>query len=244
MWWLHADEGTAVPHACSADCTRIVSGSWVCSHTGAVLGPAPRQRSGSSEPATPRRKGDSSPGAAERFVAAVQHMMRRLVSGERRVAVEGARAEKARTQATRAAQRSIAAEYARGVRPNLGNAMCVAWAQYERSTNAMDMSAHLDDATEKTVLRACEEFFRAHLAREPSLEVVENRPLPDSLALATLYFMRDGLPGVLPKNKFLHANLPELARLKNYGCRVAHYTHARRFVQAMLDDERAHHVGA
>ena len=51
--------------------------------------------------------------------------------------------------------------------------MCVAWTQYERTTNAVEVSTHLDASTQRAILRACADFFRDHLAREPSKEVAE-----------------------------------------------------------------------
>ena len=80
--------------------------------------------------------------------------------------------------------------------------------------------------------------FTSRTSWEPSGEVFENRPSPKALALSTLYLMREGIPSLLQQNDFLMVQLPELSRLKCYGCKVSTYTHARRFTQAMLYDER------
>ena len=63
----------------------------------------------------------------------------------------------------------------------------------------------------------------------------------EAITLATLYMMRDGVPGILEKNAFVAANLPDLARLKNYGFQIGRYTNARRLIQSSLEsvyDER------
>lgn len=46
----------------------------------------------------------------------------------------------------------------------------------------------------------------------------------DSLALATIFFMREGIPGKLRRSKFLSANLPDLGRLRTYGIQISHFT--------------------
>lgn len=104
--------------------------------------------------------------------------------------------------------------------------------------NAMDLSSSLDGSKERDIVKACTEFYESHLLREPSGEVFENRPSPEALALSTLYLMREGIPSLLQQNDFLMVQLPELSRLKCYGCKVSTYTHARRFTQVMLYDER------
>lgn len=232
IWWdEEADDTCAAPHTCTDTCTRVVHGSWVCAVTGVVLGPALLVPSATARPREKpiKNRGDVSIAARGRFVTAVQDLLIRLVKGEKRLEVEGARAGKARSMAMRAATRSIAADTAAGRMPNMGVAMCAAWTAYEVGTNALAAVTDMDADTEARLLHDCGEFFVAHLARQPHGEVHECRPKLEALALALLYFKRDGIPGIVERDNFLSANLPDLGRLRNYGCTVSHFTHGRRY---------------
>lgn len=239
IWWNEEEDDTReVPHACGDACTRAVRGSWVCTVTGMVLGPAlmvaPPHR-----PDLPsvKNRADCTVAARGRFVTAVQDLLARLVNGDMRTEVEGARASKARSVALRRASKSLASDVEEGRVPNMGAALCHAWTAYERCTNALAVSAGMDADMEGRLLHECGEFFCAHLAREPCLDVQECRPKLDALALALVYFMRDGIPGKLKRSKFLSANLPDLGRLRSYNLSVAHFTHGRRYIQSVLDSE-------
>lgn len=126
-----------------------------------------------------------------------------------------------------------------GFMPNAGRAMCVALTTYERMTCAIEASPQLCHDVERTIIDAAGSFYAAHLARSPGSASTESRPAHEGLALATLYLMRDGLPGMLPRSAFLYASLPELARLKNYGCKVSHYTMSRKYIQTALENKEA-----
>lgn len=239
IWWDEEEDDTrGVPHACSDACTRAVRGSWVCTVTGMVLGPAlmvaPPHR---ADVPSVKNRADCTVAARGRFVTAVQDLLARLVSGDKRAEVEGARASKARALALRCAARALAADAEAGRMPNMGDALCHAWAAYERSTNAMAVSTELDADMESRLLHECGEFFCAHLAREPGPDVQECRPRLEALALALVYFMREGIPSKLKRSKFLSANLPDLGRLRSYGLSVAHFTHGRRYIQSVLDSD-------
>ena len=122
MWWKDdADDTRAAPHMCNDACTRAVRGSWICTHTGAVLGPSLLEATRPRTISTPvKNRADCTPAARGRFLEAIQDLLSKLLSGVRRVAVEGARAEKARTVAVRAASASIAADAAEGRLANVG----------------------------------------------------------------------------------------------------------------------------
>ena len=102
---LEEDAEQPQEHLCSEGCARILGGAWVCALTGANLGPVMQvrplerrsQRRAGSEPALAQ---------AERFMDATQQLLRRLLVSDRRTEVELQRAQKARLNAVRAAQRS------------------------------------------------------------------------------------------------------------------------------------------
>jgi hypothetical protein len=187
-----------------------------------------------------------------RFMTATQQLLRRLVCSERRKSVERTRADKARTLAMRAACRSATADAEAGTMPNAGLALCAALSTYERVTCAMDAEASLPADVEAAVVAASGDFFAAHLlgcsrsgrggarSAEQGWEV---RPAHEGLALATLYLMREGIPGVLPQSRYLAMHLPELARLKTYGCKVSQYTQSRRYIQSTLEARAQQRAG-
>lgn len=225
MWWSDETDDSRSSHVCSDSCTRAVRGSWVCVETGTVLGPALLENVHVAKPQPHvKNRADCSPSARGRFVSSIQDLLTRLVKGEKRMEVEGARAEKGRVAAMKSASRSIAADVEAGRLPNVGIALCAAWTAYEKSTNALNVSAELDATTETHLLHECGEFFCTHLAKEPGAGVQECRPKMDSLALATIFFMREGIPGKLKRSKFLSANLPDLGRLRTYGLQISHFT--------------------
>lgn len=241
IWWdEEADDTCAAPHTCTDTCTRVVHGSWVCAVTGVVLGPALLVPSAQPRPREKpvKNRGDVSIAARGRFVTAVQDLLHRLIKGEKRLEVEGARAEKARAMAMRAASRSIALDTAAGHMPNMGIALCAAWTSYEAGTNALVAVIDMDADTESRILEDCGDFFVTHLARQPHSEVHECRPKLEALALALLYFKRDGIPGIINRSNFLSANLPDLGRLRNYNCAVSSFTHGKRYIQSVLDAKR------
>lgn len=249
MFWLdERDESKPAPHACGPTCARIEGVNWVCTRTGTLLGPAlhaaliPSARSPGSRFAP--RNHDCSPDARGRFMTAAQQLLRRLVVSDRRHDVERSRAEKARVLAMRAAYRSFLQDSQEGRLPNVGLALCSALATFERSTSAMDVRTTLQPDVEGAILRVAGDFFSAHLMNPPPPggAVAEIRPSLEGLALATLYFMREGMPGVLPRSRFLAVSLPELARLKSYGCKVNHYTLSRRYIQSILDEAGGVHA--
>lgn len=238
MWWLHECESTEPPHVCTERCAKPVRGSWVCSETGAILGPAllcdAVTLPPDAAPASRKRRREVSPRARGRFISSTQQVLRQLLHSDRRTHVEGARADKGRSLALRAANRAVAADEAARRMPNISRALFAAWTVYERNTNAVEQSTPLDAETESHTVRVCADFYCRHMLCETG-PVPEGRPTLEALSLATLYFMREGIPGTLPPSPFLAANLPDLARLKSYGFKVNRYTQARRFIQSILD---------
>lgn len=245
MWWIEAANDTAcAAHVCTDACTRVVDTSWICIETGAILGPALL--------AAPEVPGGSGSGAAHlgrapstsakewttktRFRSAAQHVIAKLFAGKKRTDVEGARADRAKTLARRHAARSIAEDVAAGRIPNIGRALCTFLTTYERTTAAVDTSVTLTVEAETRILRACVDFYGQNIQRSSIPKYPESRPTHEAIALATLYMMRDGIPGILEKNSFVAANLPDLARLKNYGYQIGRYTNARRLIQSSLEN--------
>lgn len=241
MWWIDAsDETTEPPHVCTDECTRMVDASWVCTFSGTILGPAmlaPPDIASSPASHVPRTVSTSKEWTTRaRFRSAAQHVIDKLFSGTRRSDVETARAERGRSLAKRAALRSVADDVAAGRLPNVGRALCAFWTVYERTTSAVDAAVTISIDTETMILRKCVEFYAQNIqSHNPDLRVSESRQSHEAIALATLYMMRDGVPGILEKNLFVCANLPDLARLKNYGYPIGRYTHARRLIQLSLE---------
>jgi hypothetical protein len=107
---------------------------------------------------------------------------------------------------------------------------------HEQTTAAVDVSVSLDTATETRVLRACVDFYSQHIRQHALARCSSNsRPSQEAIALATLYLMRDGIPGILKADSFVSASLPDLSRLKNYGFQINKYTQARRLIQNALE---------
>lgn len=239
MWWVAESDGYEEPqHVCSDACTKAVDGSWVCTHTGAVLGPALIAPEEAQTPITPAQRAGTGPkewNVRMQFRSAAQHVAAKLLAGERRRGVEGARADRARSLGRRAAIRSAQEDVAQGRLPNLGRALCAAWTVYERSTGAVDASVQLDGATEDHIVRACVDFYCVTLQPAAGRHGAETRASHEGLALAILYLMREGIPGLLEKNTFVSANLPDLSRLKSYGYQISKYTQARRLIQDCLE---------
>lgn len=144
----------------------------MCIETGTVLGPALLENVHvvKAQPHV-KNRADCSPTARGRFVSSVQDLLARLVKGDKRAEIEGARAEKGRAAAVKSAVRSVSSDVEIGRMPNIGHALCAAWTAYERSTNALNVSAELDETTESHLLHECGEFFCAHLAKEPGANV-------------------------------------------------------------------------
>lgn len=247
MWWIEAADDTAeAPHVCSDACARVVDTSWVCSVSSAVLGPALLAQP--EAPAAPTHSTRASATTKEwnaraRFRSAAQHVISKLFEGKKRTDVEGARADRARLLAKRHAAKVVTEDVAKGRVPNIGRAMLAYITMYERTTAAVDTSVTLTVDTETRILRACTEFYARYIQRGGSeTRIAESRPTHEAIALATIYMMRDGIPGILEKNAFVAANLPDLARLKNYGYQIGRYTNARRVIQGALErayDRRA-----
>ena len=192
--------------------------------------PAPTPRA-ARRPATARPRHSTTHDARARFVSCAQSLLRRLVDSDTRVAVESARAERAKQYAMREANKCIEADVKAGRCPNVGRALCAALSMMEAGTNAMDLDDGLSPDVEARVIAACGDFFTAHL----STGSAAGRPSNEALALALLYMLREGIPGRLAKNNFLATVLPELGRLRNYGVRVALYTQGKLYVQCALE---------
>lgn len=241
MWWLEAADDTAsAPHVCTDACTRVVENSWVCTETGAVLGPALLASDDSaSAPVTSHAAAARNSttvkewNARTRFRSAAQHVISKLFAGSKRADIECARADRARTLARRQAARCVAEDVAAGRIPNMGRALCTFFTVYERTTAAVDPNVTLTLETEARILRTLVDFYACNIQR--GAKVAESRASQEAIALATLYMMRDGIPGILEKNAFVSTNLPDLARLKHYGYAIGRYTNARRLIQSSLE---------
>lgn len=236
MWWL--DENTpAAFHRCGEACAVAAHGSWVCSRTGITIGPAlfaPPPPDPSEEGPQKRRKGVPSHVSRNRFRDASQNVLRNLLAGENRKQIEGVRAKKAADVALRVAHRRLFTRRPLGKLPNLGLAMIEAWSAYEQNTDALDVESALTHDAESHAIAVATEFFCRHIQGAFD-DSVDGRPGFEAMALTTIYLMREGVPGVLPKVGFLAASLPNLSRLKQYGYKTSHYTSSRLLIQSILD---------
>jgi len=230
MWWSNdVDDAVEIAHVCSDSCAKAIRGSWVCTMNGTVLGPALLENIKIPKPQTPiKNRADCNPAARGRFVTSVQALLTKLVKvhpshrynthrlpnrhkdamqGDKRTKVEGARAGKGRVHALRNATRSVQSDIEKGKLPNVGIALCVAWTSYEKSTNALDVLAELDQVslfrasgggvfllrrrciqdTETHLLQECGDFFCKYLAKEPGTQTlfIRNSSSLDADAHAT-----------------------------------------------------------
>lgn len=227
MWWIgYADETSEPPHVCSDACTKVVDSSWVCTHTGTILGPAMLAPIDAVSPVTPQSARTNSCArewtARMRFRSAAQHVMSKLLGGERREGVEGARLERARTLARREAMRSVSDDVSAHRLPDLSRALSAALTKLERATAGVDACVTLSEDTEARILSSLVDFYARNIHR-PSLmrNASESRMTHEGIALAILYLMREGIPGLLPMEPFVAANLPDLSRWGKYNLDVS-----------------------
>jgi hypothetical protein len=132
--------------------------------------------------------------------------------------------------------RSVNEDVSAGRLPDLSRALSAALTKLERATSGVDASVTLTEDTEARILSSLVDFYARNIHR-PSLmrNASESRMAQEGIALAILYLMREGIPGLLPMEPFVAATLPDLSRLRHYGFAVNRYTQARRLIQTALE---------